>query len=281
MPRPDFLRPLNFFFFAILAASGYLVSSGELKITGVLAKIVLSMLFLTISANIFNEFSTGKIHGVMKIFHFRFKKRELNHSVIASLILFFSGFLASYSISLNTSFFYISAAVLLVAYLSYFKNVRFMRSIVIGAASSVAIIMGSGAYGYSQTAYLMAILLFFSNAAGDMIKSITDETKDRATFLVNFLKHFSSYVKFDANRTRKASVASLVVFIILSPMPYVFGLVSIKYLIIITISSLIAFAALFSIIKEGKNTALLAKADELIKINMLVSIIAFLAGSFL
>ncbi len=281
MPRPDFLRPLNFFFFAILAASGYLISLGELKITGVLVKIVLSMLFLTISANIFNEFSTGKIHGIMKIFYSKLKTRELNHSVIASLILFFSGFLVSYSISLNTSFFYILVAALLAAYLACFKNVRFIRSIVIGAASSVAVILGSGAYGYSQTAYLMSILLFFSNFAGDMIKSITDETKDRATFLVNFLKHFSSYAKFDASRTMKTSVASLIAFIIFSPVPYVFGLVSIKYLVIITVSSLSAFAALFSIIRDGKNTALLAKADELIKINMVVAIIAFLAGSLL
>ncbi len=281
MPRPDFLKPLNFFFFAILSASGYLVSYGKFAITVVLVKIVLSMLFLITSANIFNEFSTGKMHGLMKIFNFRHKKRELNQSFIASLILFVSGFLVSYSISLNTGLFYVLVAVLLCAYLSFFRNVRFVRSIVIGTASSVAVILGAGAHGYSQTVYSMAVLLFFSNTAGDMVKSLTDEARDRATFLVNFLKHFSSYAKFDANRIRKASAASLAIFIILSPAPYVLGIVSIKYLAIITVSSLIAFAALFSIIKEGKNTSLLAKADELIKINMLVAIIAFLAGSLL
>ena len=73
MPRPDFLKPLNFFFFAILPASGYLISSGKFAITVVLLKIVLSMLFLTTSANIFNEFSTGRSHCVMKIFNFKSK----------------------------------------------------------------------------------------------------------------------------------------------------------------------------------------------------------------
>lgn len=125
---------------------------------------------------------------------------------------------------------------------------------------------------------MMVLLLFFSNMAGDMVKSITEGMKDRTVFLVNFLKHFSSYIKFDDDRTRKSAAIMLVIFVILSPVPYVLDIMPIKYLGIITVSSLIAFAALFNLIKDGKSMAALAKVDELIKINMLITIIAFLAG---
>lgn len=281
MPRPDFLKPLNFFFFAILAASGYLVSAGSLEITTTLAKIVLSMLFLTVAANIFNEFSSSKIYSIIKSFYSRSKRNDVNRSAIVSVILFASGLAVAYSISVYTSLLYVLTAFLLCVYLFYLRNVRFVRSIFISMAASVAVILGADAAGPSSTVYIMAALLFFSNAAGDMVKSITEEMKDRAAFLINFLEHFSSYVKFDEDRTRKTAAVFLSIFIILSPAPYVLGLMPVTYLVIIAVSSLVGFVALFNLLKNGKKIALLSKTDELIKINMLIAIIAFLAGSVL
>ncbi len=280
MPRPDFLKPLNFFFFAILAASGYLVSAGSLKITTVLVKIILSMLFLTLSANVFNEFSSTKIYSAIKRFYLKSKKKDVNHSAIASIILFLFGLGVVYTISFYTLELYLLIASLLWIYLHRLKNVRFVRSIFISAAAAVSIILGSSVAGSSGTIYMMILLLFFSNMAGDMVKSIT-EGMNRTVFLVNFLKHFSSYIKFDEDRTRKAAAILLAIFIILSPLPYVLGVMPIAYLGLIMIGSLIAFVALFNLIKNGKNMAALARVDELIKINMLITIIAFLAGSLL
>ncbi|MBI1972339.1 MAG: hypothetical protein HYS53_03490 [Candidatus Aenigmarchaeota archaeon] len=278
MPRLGFLRPLNFFFLIILAASGYFVSAGSLGVTGTLVKVTLSILFLTLAANVFSEFYSGKIYRMIKSFYPRPGGKGVSHSVIVSAIFLLSGLVLAYSVSIYTASLYLLAAFLLSVYLSYLKNVRFIRSIFISAAASVAVVLGADAAGPSSAAYFMAVLLFFSNASGDMVKSITEGMKDRATFLVNLLKNFSSYVKFDENRTRKTAAASLAVFIILSPVPYAMGLVPLTYLAIITLSSLIAFVALFNLIKDGKNVAVLSKTDELIKINMLLAIIAFLAG---
>ena len=275
MPRLDFLRPLNFFFFAILASSGYIVSAGSLNITMELVKIILSILFLTLAANTFNEFSKSKIYELIKSFYPKARRNESNNPVIASSILLAAGFAVAYSISIYTASLYLLIAFLLWIHIYYLKNLRFVRSIFISTAASLAVVVNSNA---SDTAHFMALLLFFSNAAGDMVKSITEGMKDRTTFLVNLLKHFISYIKFDNDRTRKAAAASLTIFIVFSPAPYLMGLVSISYLGLITISSLVAFVALFNIVKNGKNLVQLGKTDELIKINMLIAIIAFLAG---
>lgn len=258
--------------------SGYLVSVESFEFTSALVKIAFSMLFLTISANVFSEFSSVKIYSLIKHFYPRSWRKNANHSVIASAILFGAGFAVARGISFYVSELYSLIAVLLWAYLHKLKNVRFIRSVFISSAASVAVLLGSSAGGSSDAANMMALLLFFSNMAGDMVKSVTEGMKDRTTFLVNLIKRFSSYMKFDEGRTIKSAAFMLAVFIILSPLPYVSGVMPLAYLAVVTISSLIAFSALFSLVKDGKNMASLAKADELIKINMLVAIIAFLAG---
>ena len=121
MPRLDFLKPLNFFFLAILAASGYLVSAGSVKITVVLVKIILSMLFLTVSANIFNEFSASKIYSIIKSFYSKSERKDVNHSAIASIILFTAGLVIANNISVYTSELYILVAFLLWIYLYRFR----------------------------------------------------------------------------------------------------------------------------------------------------------------
>ncbi|MBI3413018.1 MAG: hypothetical protein HY051_02995 [Candidatus Aenigmarchaeota archaeon] len=268
---------MNFFFFAILSASAYFVSAGSVDVTMELAKTLLSMFFLTAAANTFSGFSRNKVYNIIKKIY-RKSGGESRNSLLISTILLAAGFAVSYGISVYTASLYALAALLLWVNIQYLRNVRFVRSIITSAAASVAVILGSDVAGLSYTAYFMALLLFFSNAAGDMVKSITEEMKDRTSFLISLLKHFSSYIRFDADRTRKAAAASLAIFIILSPVPYLLGLVSISYLALITISSLVAFVALFNIVKNGKNAVRLAKTDELIKINMLTAIIAFLAG---
>ncbi len=272
------MRPLNFFFFAILAASGYLISAESLKMTTVLVKIMLSMLFLTLSANVLNEFSSSKVFSIIRHFYTKAKKKDANQSVIASFILFTAGFLVAYTINFYTLQLYLLIAVLLWAYLHNLKNVRFIRSIFISSAASISIILGSNVVGSSDAVYMMVLLLFFSNMAGDMVKSITEGMKNRSVFLINFLRHFSSYIRFDDGRTGKSAAIMLAVFIILSPVPYVLGVMPIKYLGIVTLGSLVAFVAIFNLIKDGKSMAALSKVDELIKINMLITVIAFLAG---
>jgi 4-hydroxybenzoate polyprenyltransferase len=280
MPSLEFLRPFNSVYLTVLAAAGYIVSGGSLLGKLQLVKVALAIFLLTLAANTAYELSYSKIYHIIKGgFSLKRIKNSTTYSLVAAVVLFSAGLVISYNASVYVLSLYILAAAMLAFHIFFTKDTQFLRSIFISLIAVVVVIFGTDSRGASEASYLMAASVFFSNAALDMMR-VNGGTDDRTTFLVDFLKHFSAKIKFDYTKARAGASFFLAVFIILMPVPYIFGVMPLAYLAIMTLNSLIAFTALFGIVKNDKP-GLHAKTASLIKINIVVTLIAFLVGALI
>ncbi len=281
MPRLEFLRPFNSVYLTLLAMAGYIVSGGSILGKLQLVKVALAIFMLTLAANTAYELSYSKIYHVIKGgFSLKRIKTGTMYSLVVAVVLFSSGLIISYNVGVYVLSLYIFAAAMLAFHIFYAKDTQVLRSIFISAIAAVVIVFGTDSRGASEAAYLMAAAVFFSNAALDMTR-VDNETNDRTIFLVNFLKHFSSRARFDSQTARAGASLFLGAFIILSPIPYILGVMPLTYLAIMTLNSLVAFAALFNMVKDYKAIKDPTKTSNLIKINIAVTLIAFLVGALI
>ncbi len=280
MPHLEFLRPFNSIYLTALAAIGYIVSGGSLLGKLQLVKVALAIFMLTLAANTAYDLSYSKTYHIIKGgFSLKRIKNSTTYSLVAAVVLFSAGLVISYNVSVYVLSLYILAAVMLAFHIFYAKDTRFLRSIFISLIAAIVVIFGTDSRGASEAAYLMAASVFFANAALDMMR-VNSETNDRTAFLVSFLKHFSAKIKFDYAKARAGASLFLAVFIMMIPVPYMLGVMPLAYLAIMTLNSLVAFVALFNIVKNDKNDPH-AKTAGLIKINIAVTLIAFLVGALI
>ncbi|MFH0890346.1 MAG: UbiA family prenyltransferase [Candidatus Aenigmatarchaeota archaeon] len=278
MPGLEFLRPFNFFFAILLAVGGYFVAGGSLSIGYTFAGVLLAAMFITIAGNYVNKLTSGNIYKLVKS-SFSAKKRK-NYdlqAVVIAIVLFLTGFISAYSVGINAVSVYVLILILTLVYISRAKDMQFFRSVIMGIAFSMFVILGASAYAQTNLIYVMAGLLFFPIAALDMVRTMDVENSDRMSFLVKFMEHFSSYMKFGEKETHSAAALFLAIFILGSPFPYIYGMMPMSYLVVVTFSSLAAFLALFSLVRRDKNIKPV-KTEDLIRINIVLAIIAFLAG---
>ncbi len=277
----ELLRPFNSFFAVLLAAAGYLAAGGSLSTGYAFAGVLLAAMFAAIAGNSLNKLTSGSIYTFVKnSFSAKTRKNNELHAVVTSIVLFAAGFITSYSAGFNAVMAYLLISVLMLVYVSRAKDIQFFRSVVMGIAFSMFVVLGSSAYMQTDLIYAMAGLLFFPIAALDMVRTMEIESNDRTSFLVNFMKHFSSRVKFGEKETRSAAALFLAIFILGSPLPYIYGMMPMAYLAVVTLSSVAAFLALFNLVRRDKSVKPV-KTEDLIRINILTTLIAFLAGVML
>lgn len=208
-------------------------------------------------------------------------------AIINSLVLIF------YSLSLQNKILIGNIAV------SYSVGSTFL----FGGAATASSLSGLALTG------LLLLLAFFANLAREIVKDMEDIEGDRATFLKRLAAKTKAMVasageRFDLSsleptlKYKKTLVllaeASLILAILVSPLPYLLGIVGGYYLVFLVPTDILLFLALALLLVSTKRAGIRQKAKALlfgkkfyrdiskyIKLGMFFGLLAFLAGALL
>ncbi len=193
------------------------------------------------------------------------RKNALYYSIVLLAISF------SFFVYLNFKMFLLAGLNLLLILL---YNWRLKRFPLIGnfvpswLAASSFIFGGLLSNGLNVVVIIISMMAFTSNVGREIAKSIEDmmgDAKVKArTLPIVFGRHISNLL----------AIFFVLLAIIVSPLPYVFGLLNINYLYVVLVSDILFTISLFILFVSSK------KSQQYMKIAMIVGIISFIVGKF-
>lgn len=197
----------------------------------------------------------------------RMKKYPKNLWLIYSMILFISGIIISSLV--NTLVFSIAVinSILLIVYAAKLKKTTLIGNLIISYLVASLFVFGAAVSGNVSIALFLALLAFFSNTGREIVKDIEDVIGDRKAGAMTL-----------AVSNKKTAVVLAVIFVlsavVISPLPYVLGLLSINYLYVVLVTDIIFAYSCFLIFVSPK------KSQKFMKIAMVFGLISFLVGIY-
>ncbi|MBS3781816.1 MAG: UbiA family prenyltransferase [Candidatus Thermoplasmatota archaeon] len=159
-----------------------------------------------------------------------------------------------------------SAVILMIAYETRFKKEGLAGNLIISALTGMVFIFGGSIYGKLYLPTLLGLLAFLATVGREIVKDIQDLKGDinRKTFPMRV-------------GPRKAEMTAsffIVGGVILSPFPYIFGSLSLSYLLVVLVADAIFIYSLL-LLKSAE------RSQKFIKLAMVVALIAFLIGGLI
>jgi len=158
----------------------------------------------------------------------------------------------------------IVAELLLITYETRTKNLGLSGNATVSVLVGLIFIYGGMAVGAVLPMILLFILASLSNFSREIIKDIEDIKGDigRSTFP----KAHGAYM------ASKVASASMILAIIISPMPFLFGIFSYPYLVAVSIADIIFLVSIHNIVNDPE------RKEKLSKIAMILALAAFVIG---
>ncbi len=206
-----------------------------------------------------------------------------------SVILFGSGialsaFLTYYALALA-----VFNSLLLVVYSYHLQNKILMGNLAIGYLVGSTFLFGGAAFGNLFLASLLFLLAMFATISREIVKDLEDLEGDRQSFLKRLtsgakkvaerfgVKDKVAGLKIEKRNAKAIASASMVLAIAASPLPYIFGVLGMVYLILLIPTDAVFLYSLVSIIRADKRKQF-RRSSRLIKLGMNIGLIAFIAG---
>jgi len=160
----------------------------------------------------------------------------------------------------------LAAVVLMVSYEWKFKKSGLAGNIIVSFLTGLVFIFGGSIYDKLYLPVILGLLAFLASVGREITKDIQDMKGDldRKTLPMRVGKKRSQYVV-------TAFVFSAV---LLSPLPYIENLLSLSYLVIVTIADVVFIYSLIILQKAERS-------QKFNKIGMIIALIAFLVGGIL
>jgi geranylgeranylglycerol-phosphate geranylgeranyltransferase len=163
-------------------------------------------------------------------------------------------------------------SVLLGLYASRLKQSGFFGNILISYLVASVFAFGGAAVDKLVIGAILAICAFFTNAAREILKDLEDVRGDEL-FGAKTLPALIGQKK-----TMTVVVAFLVIAILVSPLPYLLGILSEYYLLAVLIADFIFVVLMYNLLK--KPTIKTARENQfIIKLGSIIGLVAFLAGT--
>ena len=189
-----------------------------------------------------------------------------------SILLFVGGILTSLLLPFLCIVLAVVNSILLGLYASKIKRSGFFGNILISYLVASVFAFGGAAIHKLLIGIFLAIVAFFTNAAREILKDMEDIKGDEM---------FGAKT-FPMLEGRKKSiviiVSFLIVAILISPIPYLLGILSLYYMIFAIITDLIFVYAIYSI-TQSSALKVIKLNQKRIKIAAIIGLMAFLAGT--
>lgn len=209
-----------------------------------------------------------------------------------SIILFLIGI--TLALTLNTIYPLIIAAFnsfLLIIYARSLQNKTLLGNLAVSYLVGSTFLFGGAAMGNMTLPFIFFVLAMLANVAREIVKDLEDLEGDTKSFL----KRASSKVKdklaerfkitrdgtklkYSERKAKSTAQIALVGAILVSPVPYLIGLVGLSYIGIVWITDILFLYIIYRIPKAKKKKDY-SKLSKKIKIGMFIGLLAFIIGA--
>jgi len=288
------IRPFNCLMACIAVFIGGLIVANTGMIFGMDIYIAMLAAFLITGAgNVINDYvdvESDKINRSGRpIVSGRVSK---NSALIFCLFLFFLGI--ALTLFFGTIYPFLIAVVnslLLIFYSTDLQYKIFVGNIVISYLVGSTFLFGGAALGNMLLPLLLMLLASLSNFSREIVKDFEDIEGDKKTFLKNVkgvkkkIERFEvtrKGVKLKYNKRKAVMLAqlSLLIAVILSPLPYLWDILGYSYLFFVILTDIAFVYAVYRMIKS-KTKQEYGQISKLIKTGMFLGLIAFIAGALI
>jgi geranylgeranylglycerol-phosphate geranylgeranyltransferase len=288
------MRPLN----CLMASIGVFV--GGLIITGVdfplsLGLAMFAAFLITGGGNVFNDYIDFEADRVNK------PKRPIpsgkvsrKSSLLFSMVLFFLGVVIAGFI--NWVVFLIAAinSLLLIGYSVVLQDKIFLGNITIGYLVGSIFLFGGasiGDLGKIFLPFILTLLAMLSTISREIVKDLEDIKGDRLSFLKKITYKVRSGIaerfgigkrgvklRYSEKLMITFAMSSMGIAILLSFLPYYYGVLRMSYLVPVVIADVIFLTCIISLGMRKKNYENISKR---MKFGMFIALVAFIAGVFI
>ena len=265
------IRPLNCVMMFVAVFIGTMIESGDFIIIGTIAGLVAFL--VGAGGNVINDYfdiEIDKINAPKR--PLAAGKIQKNVGLAYSAVLFSVGIVISFLINYICLIIASINSVLLILYAKNLKKTEFIGNISVAYLMSSLFVFGGAAVGSINVVIFLALCAFFAGIGREVAKDIADIEGDRKNLATTLP------IKRGEDFAAKIAIVSILIAIIISPIPYILGYLNILYVICVLIADLGFFLCCIGLYKD--NSSKNAEKIELhLKLNMLITLIAFVIGT--
>lgn len=294
----ELLRPTNCFMSSIAVFIGGFLAAApntQLLLSPFIYIAMISSFIITGAGNVINDYIDIDADKINK------PGRPLPSGRVSpkgaflfSILLFFLGIFLSGFVNYIVFFIALFNSILLVIYSLYLQDKILMGNISVSYLVASTFLFGGAVFNNLVLPSIFTLIAFFANLSREIIKDMEDMEGDKRSFLKRLTKRIITSVDsitqrfrikdgkivttFEKRKSILTSVIFLIIAILLSPLPYIMGILSYIYIYAVIITDILFLYSIFLLIrKEGKNVY--TKTSKLIKIGMFFGLLAFIIGA--
>ncbi|MFH1445105.1 MAG: UbiA family prenyltransferase [Nanoarchaeota archaeon] len=220
-------------------------------------------------------------------------KASRRGALVLSAMFFLAGVLFAAFINWPAFIIAVVNSLLLALYSSQLQNKIYTGNILIGYLIGSSILFGGIAMNNVVLPIWLGLLLGLSVISREMIKDLEDAEGDRKSILKRLASKFrkastpitekfgipskSVEVKVNKRITILLSAVSLMAAVVISPMPYIFGVLGFNYLMAIIPADIVLFFTVYQL-NNINGKANYRTVQKMIKLGILLTLIAFIVA---
>lgn len=269
----EITRPLNVAMVAVGVFIATLAGLGEIAPFVVLVPAIFAAMLISAAGNALNDYYDIEIDNINR------PHRPLPSGKIApievwayAIVLFASGVVLSLFLPILSIIIAAVNSILLAFYASHIKKSGFFGNLLISYLVASVFAFGSAAVGNLKIGAFLAIAAFFTNAGREVLKNLEDIRGDKM-FGAKTIPILEG-----GKKSLFIIAAFLVVSILVSPIPYFLGILSLYYLIVAFFADGI-FISVILFLYKSKTLKTVSRCQQLIKVGAIIGLIAFLVGT--
>lgn len=283
------VRPLNGLMAAAAVVIGGLLAGGAAVDVMTFAVAAIAAFVITGAGNAINDCVDREADKINKpnrpIAAGRISKRA---GIVFAACLFAAGILLASFLTVLALAIAVINVVLLVGYTTRLQNKLFVGNMVVSYLVGSSFLFGGAAVGDVVLPGALAGLAFLTTFAREIVKDLEDREGDKKGFLKNLARKVASVgerfgwsagevtLKYERLLPYAAS-GSLITAVVVSPVPYLLGLLGPGYLAVLGAADVVFVVAVYRML-TARTQNQYAAASKFIKLGMFLALVAFLVG---
>jgi len=266
-------RPLNVAIAALSVVIGALTGPGSPAVWAPLVWAALSAALITAGGNTLNDVADFEIDRVNKPF------RPLPSGILPvrtaawwSVLLLAGGVVAAYPLPAGCRAIVICAAVVIPVYDLWGKGRPLIGNLMVSLISALAFLYGSLAVGRGLWGLIPGVMAFLFHFGREIIKDLEDVEADRTAGLRTWP------LTAGEGAARLTAQAVLVVLLIVLPLPQVLGWLGVWYLVVVLPGVAVPMVVITVGLSRQQDSSGYGRFQRIMKWDMLVGLMAVLAG---
>ncbi len=207
-----------------------------------------------------------------------------------AILLFAAGIILSGFLTWIALLIAIINSALLIIYSYSLQNKILIGNIAVGYLVGSTFLFGGAAMGNILLPGLLMLLAMFSTISREIVKDLEDLEGDRKSFLRRLATKTKEMIgdrfgindkegelKVTKKRAKTMAIVSMAFAILVSPLPYIYGILGLSYLVVLIPTVIVLIASMVMIVKASTRKQLHV-VSRVIKIGMNLGLLAFVIG---